>query len=63
MKRIQGKINMNLKCLVVDFSSVSYIDPSGVTMLKTIIESFQKLNITVYFAGCSGTVLNGIFMT
>lgn len=54
MKRIQGKINTNLKCLILDFSSVSYVDPSGVSMLKNVIDSFQKLAITVYFAGCSG---------
>lgn len=38
----------------MDFSSVSYIDPSGITMVKNVIDSFQKLNISVYFAGCSG---------
>lgn len=38
----------------MDFSSVSYIDPSGVSMLKSVIESFQKLDIPVYIAACSG---------
>lgn len=38
----------------MDFSALSYIDPSGVAMLKGLIEAFQKLDIPVYISGCSG---------
>ncbi|XP_060524163.1 prestin-like isoform X2 [Cylas formicarius] len=51
LERVQHKVNTDLRCLILDFSSVSYIDPSGVTMLKSIIESFMKLSVPVYIAG------------
>ncbi|XP_018576246.1 solute carrier family 26 member 10 isoform X4 [Anoplophora glabripennis] len=56
--KLQKKINTHLRCLIMDFSSVSYIDPSGVSMLKNVIESFQKLDIPVYIAACSDPVYN-----
>lgn len=42
-----------LKCLIIDFSALSYIDPSGVTSLKLLIDDFNKLSINVYIAGAS----------
>ncbi|XP_076265513.1 prestin-like isoform X2 [Rhynchophorus ferrugineus] len=56
LERAQSKVNTDLRCLVLDFSSVSYIDPSGVTMLKNIIESFTKLDIPVIIASCKEPV-------
>ncbi|XP_030746136.1 prestin-like [Sitophilus oryzae] len=56
LERVQNKVNTDLRCLVLDFSSVSYIDPSGVTMLKSTIESFTKLDIPVYIASCKEPV-------
>lgn len=37
----------------MDFSALSYIDPSGVGSLKQLIADFNKLSITVYIAGAS----------
>ncbi|CAH1164194.1 unnamed protein product [Phaedon cochleariae] len=54
--KLSGKINMTLKCVIMDFSSLSYIDPSGVSMLQNVIESFRKLNVSFYIAGCSDRV-------
>ncbi|XP_066247895.1 prestin-like [Euwallacea similis] len=51
LARIQNKINTELKCLILDFSSVSHIDPSGVGMVKSITDNFRKLGIAVYIAG------------
>lgn len=56
LEKVQNKVNTHLRCLILDFSSVSYIDPSGVSMLKSIIESFTKLDIAVYIASCKEPV-------
>lgn len=45
--------SMSIKCLIIDFSALSYIDPSGVSALKLLIADFNKLYITVYIAGAS----------
>lgn len=44
---------VQLKCLILDFSALSYIDPSGTTSLKLLIKEFNKLDILVYLAGSS----------
>jgi solute carrier family 26, other len=41
------------KCLILDFSALAYIDPSGVATLKLLIKDFNKLGITVCICGCS----------
>jgi ABC-type transporter Mla MlaB component len=53
--RLQRKVNRELRCLILDFSSLSHIDPSGVSMLQVVTEGFQKIDIPVYIAACSGT--------
>ncbi|KAG4068510.1 hypothetical protein HA402_004851 [Bradysia odoriphaga] len=42
-----------LKCLILDFSALSYIDPSGVTSLILLVKEFNKLQILVFISGCS----------
>lgn len=37
--------------VVLDFSGTAYIDPSAVTMLKTLVNEFQKINVTLFIAG------------
>nr|CAH7743793.1 unnamed protein product [Callosobruchus chinensis] len=54
--KLKGKVNFNMKCIILDFSAVSYIDPSGISMMKIITESFKKLDISVYVCGCSDPV-------
>jgi len=39
--------------------ALSYIDPSGVTVLKLLNEDFNKIDITIYIAGISGIILKG----
>lgn len=48
----QGK-SFDFLCLIMDFSALSYIDPSGVIALTQIIEDFNKLFVHVYIAGAS----------
>lgn len=45
--------SIHFKCLIIDFSALSYIDPSGVSLLKLLIRDFNKLSINVYIAGAS----------
>ncbi|KAL1494813.1 hypothetical protein ABEB36_010346 [Hypothenemus hampei] len=56
LEKVQNKVNTKLRCLILDFSSVSHIDPSGVSMLKSITDSFMKLGIPVYIAHCKEPV-------
>lgn len=51
------EINDDMKCLILDFTALSYIDPSGVVMLKNIGEEFKNIQIPIYIAGCSGNIL------
>ncbi|XP_072379811.1 prestin-like [Diabrotica undecimpunctata] len=56
--KLQGKINTDLKCVIVDFSSVSYIDPCGAAMLGSEINDFKRLEISFYIAACSDRTYN-----
>lgn len=44
----------DLQYIIIDFSALAYVDPSSVSTLKMIAENFQKINICVFIAGCSG---------
>ncbi|XP_018323507.1 prestin isoform X2 [Agrilus planipennis] len=48
--------DMLIKCVIIDFSALSYIDPAGVDQLRQICNVYKQLNIEVYFTGCSGPV-------
>ena len=47
------KSNINFRSLILDFTALSFVDPSAVTMLKQLFVEFGKLNIKVMIAGCS----------
>lgn len=40
----------NLKTVIVDFSALSYIDPSAVTGLKLLVSDFRKISINFFIA-------------
>lgn len=50
---LQGYEPIRLKCLIIDLSALSYIDPSAVSSLKLLFDDFGKLSINVYIAGAS----------
>lgn len=58
--------SLDLKCLIIDFSALGYIDSSGVSSLKQLIGDFNKLSISVFIAGtsckCSETLNESIFI-
>lgn len=62
VEKLKKKTKTDLKCLILDFSAVSYIDPSGVSMLKLIGQDFHRIDVPVYVAGCCGNQRNSMFM-
>lgn len=42
------------KCIILDFSCLTFIDPSGVNALKTLQEDYKELGISIYITGSSG---------
>ncbi|GJQ74245.1 hypothetical protein Trydic_g19149 [Trypoxylus dichotomus] len=55
-EKLQCKSNTSIRCLILDFSALSYVDPAGVSMLKSIEHYFKQLDIPIYIAGCSAPV-------
>lgn len=53
LTRAKGPQSINLKCLIMDFSALSYIDPSGVLALKQLVSEFNKISVNVYVAAAS----------
>lgn len=44
-----------VKCIILDFSAVTYIDPAGTRLLSDLASEYKELNIALYIANCSGT--------
>lgn len=42
--------------LILDFSAIAYVDPSAISALKTLVNEFQKINVTMFIAGASSPV-------
>ncbi|KAF5284073.1 hypothetical protein FQA39_LY17122 [Lamprigera yunnana] len=55
IEKLKSKTTTDLYCLIIDFTAVSYIDPSGVSIMKIIGEDFSRINIPIYITGCSDT--------
>jgi len=49
-----------LRCIIMDMSALSYIDPSSVNILHLVVEEFAEVNIEFYFAGCSSPIFEMI---
>jgi len=49
-----------LRCIIMDMSGLSYIDPSSVRILHVVVEEFTSVNIAFYFAGCNSPVFEMI---
>ena len=43
-----------LRCVILDFSAVTFVDPSAVDVLRQLQSDLAKLDVVVYFAACSG---------
>lgn len=49
-----------LKCIVIDMSAVSKIDPGGVSTLRDVVAEFFQIDVPVYLAACSPIVFDKI---
>lgn len=43
-----------MKGVIIDFSSLTSLDPSGVVFLRQLQTDLEKLGVALYIAGCSG---------
>ncbi|XP_049825234.1 prestin-like isoform X2 [Aethina tumida] len=44
------------KYIILDFSAISYVDPSGVEFLRQLKSDYGKLGVEMFIVGCSGPV-------
>uniref|UniRef100_A0A8C3GYI7 Solute carrier family 26 member 3 n=1 Tax=Corvus moneduloides TaxID=1196302 RepID=A0A8C3GYI7_CORMO len=49
---------VNIHSIILDFSSVSFLDFSAMTVLRKTLKEFVRLNIDVYIAGAHGGLLD-----
>lgn len=52
--------SLNFKHLVLDFSALSFIDPSSVKMLTALINDFNKLDVKLSIVGCSSNIYESL---
>jgi solute carrier family 26 protein len=46
------------RCIILDFSALTFVDPSGVDQLRQLQSDYAKLDIALYIAACSGTFVS-----
>nr|CAI5854813.1 unnamed protein product [Callosobruchus analis] len=44
------------RCIILDFSAVTFVDPAGVTSLRMLQADYEKLGVRMFISGCSGPV-------
>ncbi|KAF5276712.1 hypothetical protein FQR65_LT16239 [Abscondita terminalis] len=56
------KFNTNLpcECVILDFTALTYVDPTGVATLKALLKDYQAVGVNMYVCGCSGSVFEMI---
>ncbi|GJQ80669.1 hypothetical protein Trydic_g9253 [Trypoxylus dichotomus] len=54
----EGKVPEQLlvRCIILDFSAVTYVDPVAAQMLRTLAEECKKLGVSLYITNCSGPI-------
>ncbi|XP_072382681.1 prestin-like isoform X1 [Diabrotica undecimpunctata] len=55
-KGLQDDEEFLTKCIILDFSSLTFVDPAGVDFLRTMQDDYKRLNIYMLISGCSGPV-------
>ncbi|XP_057665771.1 solute carrier family 26 member 6-like isoform X2 [Diorhabda carinulata] len=55
-KGLQDEEELLLKCVILDFSSLTFVDPAGVDFLRSLQDDYKRLNIHMLISGCSGPV-------
>lgn len=49
-----GNEELMTKCVILDFSCVTFVDPAGVDLLRNLQSDYSKLGIKMFISGCSG---------
>ncbi|KAK5638842.1 hypothetical protein RI129_013137 [Pyrocoelia pectoralis] len=44
------------KYIILDFAALTYIDPSGVETLRSLIDDYRQVDVEMYISSCSGTI-------
>ncbi|XP_018576985.1 solute carrier family 26 member 10 isoform X2 [Anoplophora glabripennis] len=55
-KGLEDEDELLTKCIILDFSCLTFVDPAGVDFLRTMQSDYAKLGVSMYIAGCSGPV-------
>ncbi|XP_056384100.1 solute carrier family 26 member 6-like [Hyla sarda] len=50
----------NFHSLILDFSSMNFVDTVCVKALRKIFKNFAEIEVDVYLAGCNATVMTGL---
>ncbi|XP_072276671.1 solute carrier family 26 member 6-like [Pyxicephalus adspersus] len=58
--RSLGLDKPNFHSLILDFSAVNFVDTVCVKVLRKIFKNFSEIEVDVYLAGCSVTVITGL---
>ncbi|XP_025831029.1 solute carrier family 26 member 10-like isoform X2 [Agrilus planipennis] len=60
-KKVDDELeNFDIYCVIVDMSSVPYVDPSGVILIDYCIKDYRKIGIEVLLACLTGAVFEEI---
>ncbi|KAK9880675.1 hypothetical protein WA026_011912 [Henosepilachna vigintioctopunctata] len=52
--------SIHMKFVIIDFSSITSIDPAGVDLMRVLSKDLDQLGIKMFIAGCSGPVFERI---
>ncbi|KAJ8913640.1 hypothetical protein NQ315_007357 [Exocentrus adspersus] len=55
-KGLEDSEELLTKCMILDFSCLTFVDPAGVDFLRSMQADYAKLGVAMYIAGCSGPV-------
>ena len=50
----------SIRCVVLDMSSVTHLDSSGVAVLREVVENYSLIDVPVFLASCSPSVYDFI---
>ncbi|OAD59199.1 Prestin [Eufriesea mexicana] len=56
----ESEDKQELQCVIMDMSSLSYIDSSGVITLNSVMKEFQQIDIHFYLVSCTSPIFETI---
>lgn len=49
-----------LRCIIIDLSGMTNIDPTGINALRFLVSEYEKIQVPVYLCDCSGLIYDKI---